>query len=254
MILTASLWLSLQMLFSSVTAFPDTAGPAEKGRLIYQNRFAGQQDVKNWVMEGPGELKFKDGWMEMYSPGKKWDHVFWCPEHFPGSFTAEWEMQNLDTSAGLVIIFFSANGDKGQDIFDPGLPKRDGTFKYYNRGQINEYHISYYSNNPKDPDRSSTNLRKDPQFALLQTGPAGIPAASIAVHRIRLIKAGPRIILYADGRKVIDYTDDGKTYGPAYAGGRIGFRQMRWTHFRYRNFRVWINTEAIQGESVKSKK
>jgi hypothetical protein len=119
------------------------------------------------------------------------------------------------------------------------MPKRDGTFKYYNKGQINCYHISYYANNPKDPDRGDSHLRKDPSYDVLQTGPEGIPTASTSVHHIRLIKDKDHILMFVDDRKIIDYTDDGKTFGPVYTSGKIGFRQMRWTDFRYRDFKVW---------------
>ncbi len=80
----------------------------QKGVLIYENTLASKADVKDWIMEGPGVTEFKDGWMEMYSPHEKFHHVFWCPKDFPGSFVAEWELQNLEPDAGLVIIFFSA--------------------------------------------------------------------------------------------------------------------------------------------------
>jgi len=210
-----------------------------RGKLIYENSMSHAQMVKDWKMEGPGELKFNNGWMEMYSPDKKWDHVFWCPQDFPESFIAEWQMQNMDTTGGLTIIFFAAKGSKGEDIFDPAMPRRDGTFKYYNKGQINCYHISYYSNNPKNPERDDSHLRKDPMFSLLQTGGEGIPKNSVAVHNIRLVKDKAHIIMYVDNRKITDYTDDGKTFGPVYTSGKIGFRQMRWTDFSYRNFKVW---------------
>lgn len=222
----------------------DPAGPGgvrgpEKGALLYHNAFASEGDVKGWVMEGPGKLRFKEGWMEMYSPDRQWDHVFWCPKDFPESFIAEWTLQNLDTSQGLVIVFFAAKGSGGRDIFDAGMPKRDGTFKYYNKGEIGCYHISYYSNNPKLPDRGDSHLRKDPMNVILQTGEAGVATRSTEVHRARLVKDGPHIVMYMDDRKIIDVTDDGKQYGPAYGGGKIGFRQMRWTDFRYRDFSVW---------------
>jgi len=210
-----------------------------KGKLLYENSLSKDEMVKDWKMEGPGELKFKNGWMEMHSPNKKWDHVFWCPQNFPESFNAEWQMQNMDTTSGLVIVFFAAKGINGEDIFDAAMPKRDGTFKYYNKGRIDCYHISYYSNNPKNPERNDSHLRKDPMFALLQTGEEGIPQNSIKVHGIRLVKNHAHIIMYVDDRKVIDYTDDGNTFGPVYTSGKIGFRQMRWTDFRYRNFKVW---------------
>lgn len=214
-------------------------GMSSKGKLIYQNGFKDQATLKGWVMEGPGTFRIENGWMQLFSPGKKWDHVLWCPVEFPASFIAEWEMQNRDTTGGLVIVFFAARGSNGKDIFDPSLPKRDGTFKYYNKGRINCYHISYYTNNPKNPERERANLRKDPMFALLQQGQPGIPVQSLGIHKLRLIKQGGWIRLYVDNRKIIDYRDDSGVYGPAYQSGKIGFRQMRWSFFRYRNFKVW---------------
>jgi hypothetical protein len=44
--------------------------------------------------------------------------------------------------------------------------------------------------------------------------------------------------LQVDGGVVIDFTDDGRRYGPVLEGGKVGLRQMQWTAGRYRNFRV----------------
>ena len=41
------------------------------------------------------------------------------------------------------------------------------------------------------------------------------------------------------GAKIIDWIDDGKINDGPLGGGKIAFRQMQWTHFRYRNFKVW---------------
>lgn len=215
----------------------------EKGELLYENSFAEEGLMRDWVMEGPGKTEFSDGWMEMYAPEEKWHHVFWCPRDFPSRFVAEWEMQNLHPEAGLAIVFFAASGIGGEDIFDPSLPERDGTFKYYTKDKLRSYHISYYANNPKNPDRELAHLRKNNMFALVQTGPVGIPKESTAIHHIRLIKDGAHITFYVDDRKVIDWTDDGETLGPVYGAGKIGFRQMQWSHFRYRNFKVWTIQE-----------
>jgi hypothetical protein len=100
----------------------------KKGGLFYQNPLASKEDVADWIMEGPGVTEFKEGWMHMYSPDEKFHHVYWCPKDFPGSFIAEWELQNQETDAGLCIVFFAAKGNTGEDIFDPSFPKRDGTF------------------------------------------------------------------------------------------------------------------------------
>jgi hypothetical protein len=210
-----------------------------KGRLLYKTSMNCPNSVKNWRMEGPGKLEFKDGWMHMYSPNEKMHHVFWCPNSFPESFIAEWDAQNMETDAGLCIVFFAAKGEKGEDIFDPNLPERTGIFRQYTLGKIVSYHISYYANTPGNPDRPHANLRKNNKFILVQEGKRGIPAKSRKVHKVRLIKDGPHIVMFIDDRKIIDWTDDGKKYGPVHTDGKIGFRQMKWTHFRYRNLKVW---------------
>lgn len=211
-----------------------------KGNLIYENPLKQKQDVINWIMEGSGTIEFRDNWMEMYSPGEKSHHVFWCPKEFPDSFIAEWEAQNLKIDAGLCIIFFLAKGNKGEDIFDPSFPKRDGSFDQYTKSKyLNCYHISYYSNSRDDPGREISHLRKNSGFNMVQQKEPGIPVKSTAVHHLRLVKDDSRIVMFVDDRKIIDWTDDGKKYGPVLQDGKIGFRQMKWTQFRYRNFKVW---------------
>ena len=159
----------------------------KKANLLYENSFKDSAAVEDWVMEGPGETLVRRGWMEMFSPDQRWHHVFWCPVDFPSRFMAEWEMQNLNPEAGLAIIFFATRGTRGEDIFDSSLPKRDGTFKYYTKDRLNGYHISYYANNPKNPDRELAHLRKNNFFALVHTGTEGIPKNSQAVYKILLL-------------------------------------------------------------------
>lgn len=212
----------------------------QRGELIYQNNLSEPGDIAGWTMEGPGVTKFRDGWMEMYSPREEYHHVFWCPEEFPDRFIGEWEAQNLEPDAGLCILFFAAHGVNGEDIFHPSLPERDGDFSGYTRDRINSYHISYYANTPSKPDRGKAHLRKNNGFRRVQEGEEGIPTGSTRIHQLKLIKDGPHIRMFVDGRKIIDWTDTGQNDArPHYREGKIGFRQMQWTHFRYRNFRVW---------------
>jgi len=210
-----------------------------KGKLIFESTMQTPESVKGWKMEGPGTVEFKDGWMHMFSRKEKMHHVYWSPKTFPSKFIAEWDAQNLETDAGLCIVFFAAKGEMGQDIFDPVLSKRNGKIKQYTGGEIINYHISYYTNTVKKPDRGYANLRKNNKFILVQKGDEGIPTYSKDIHKIRLIKDDSHIVMFVDDRKIIDWTDDGKTHGPVYTTGKIGFRQMKWTHFRYRNFKVW---------------
>jgi len=210
-----------------------------KGKLLYQNNLATATDTAGWVMEGPAELTYTDGWMHMQSPNEAGHHVLWCPQEFPTDFVAEWEVQNHHPEAGLCIVFFAARGINGEDILDTSLPARNGVFTQYTKGAINNYHISYYADGENQPDRGTANLRKNKGFRKVQTGAAGIPLNSVAVHTVRLTKYQGHITLYIDDRKIIDWTDDGQQYGEVLGGGKIGFRQMKWTHFAYRNFKVW---------------
>jgi hypothetical protein len=223
----------------SHTVEANTSDLFSKGKLLYQSTMSTPDSVEGWRMEGPGNVDFSNGWMHMFSPNEKMHHVYWCPVNFPGSFIAEWDVQNIDTDSGLLIVFFSAEGESGEDIFDPTLPKRNGDFQQYTRGKIVNYHISYYANAPNNPNRGYANLRKNNKFILVQRGESGISAKSKEIHKVRLIKDGAHILMFIDDRKIIDWIDDGKTYGPVYMSGKIGFRQMKWTHFRYRNFNVW---------------
>lgn len=231
--------LIMLMVLGQLTSHTITAQPYQKGSLLYSNSLASKANVSDWIMEGAGQVEFTNGWMKMFSPKEKGHSVFWCPQDFPENFIAEWEVQNLHTEAGLCIVFFAAKGLKGDDIFAPSLPKRKGVFKQYTNGAIANYHISYYANGKTDEGREIANLRKNNGFRLVQSLEPGIPVQSNAIHKIQLVKQAGKILLYIDARKVIDWQDDGQQYGKILKGGKIGFRQMKWTQFGYRNFNVW---------------
>lgn len=203
--------------------------------LIYTSALQSPADTAGWRMEGEGKVLFQNGWMEMFSPNEKDHQVFWCPANLPADFIAEWEVQNRKQGPGLCIVFFAASGKQGEDLFSPKLPRRDGTFNQYTRGAINNYHISYYANAKDDPGRTTAHLRKNAGFHKVQDQYPGIPIHSENIHRIRLTKNQGHLLMQIDDRTVIDWQDDGKTYGPILGGGKFGFRQMKWTRFAYRN-------------------
>jgi len=204
--------------------------------LPYRAGMGDAGSVRDWVMEGPGRTEFADGWMTMDSPDGGGHFTYWCPRPFPGSFLAEWDAQCLDAELGLCIVFFAARGPGGEDLFDARLPRRTGLFPDYTMG-LRCYHVSYYANTPDEPRRATSNMRRNPGAHVVAQGPVAIPWDSTAVHRLRLLKDGARVRLEADGVAFIDWADDG-ALGPALGDGWIGLRQMRWTRFRYRDFRV----------------
>ncbi len=226
---------------AELPAFParDSRGP-----LLFESRLAETGDIAAWKLEGPGEITFADGWMEMRSArpeGPEGHFVLWAPAEFPTDFQAEWEFEILQKE-GLCIVFFCARGGAGQDVFDPSLAARHGVFSQYTSGDINNYHISYFANAPGSP-RPVANLRKNSGFHLVSNGPVGVsPADGIGpglTHNAILLKRGNRVRMAVDGKTIIDFEDDGKRAGPVLGGGKIGFRQMQWTVARYRNFRVF---------------
>ncbi len=210
-----------------------------KKNLFYENKFSNSSDIKDWLLEGEAEVLIKDNWLEMYSPDQKAHHVFWCPKELPSNFMAEWELQNLNPDAGLCIVFFAAKGVDGKDVMHPSLKKRTGVFRQYTQSDLNNYHISYYANNPKKPNRPFAHIRKNKGFVTVQYGEQGIPASSTFVHKVNLVKKENQITMTIDGREIINWKDDGNKYGLVHQEGKFAFRQMQWSHFRYRNFKVW---------------
>lgn len=209
------------------------------GTSLYENTMQNATAMAGWRMEGAGTVTFTGGWMKMESPGEAGHHVYWCPVDFPGSFIANWTVRNLEPDAGLLIVFFAAKGLGGEDIFDASLAARDGTFTGYTRGDIRNYHVSYYANGRDNPGRLAANLRKNKGFDLVQIGRDGIPIASIEPHVVTLVKNGSHIVMFIDKREIINWTDTGAYGGGPHADGKIGFRQMSWSSFLYCNFSVW---------------
>ena len=225
---------------SFLLAFNGFSQEFSKGKFLYENSMSNAEILNDWVLEGPGKIEFIGNWMHFFSPNEEGHHVYWCPMDFPNNFIAEWEAQNQEIDAGLCIVFFAAKGLNGKSIFDPKLPKRTlGTFTDYTKGAMNDYHISYYANGRDNPNRETANLRKNKGFHLVQTGEIGIPVQSTVIHKMKLIKYEGIIQMFIDNRKIIDWVDDGIQYGKVLEAGKIGFRQMQWTHFAYRNFKVW---------------
>ena len=160
-----NIWLALTLGTINVQC-QDFDAKIEKGELLYENPMASENQMSDWVMEGPARTEYIDGWMHMYSPEEEGHHVLWSPEDFPSDFIAEWQLQNQETDAGLVIIFFSALGINDESILDPSFPKRNGVFKQYTKSEyFNNYHISYYANGKDNRAREVAHLRKSVNWA-----------------------------------------------------------------------------------------
>jgi hypothetical protein len=218
-----------------------------KGDLIYDSPLNTEESVKDWVLEGPGDISFNNKYMTMRSqipdpPDGSTGHFnFWCPMDFPENMVVEWEMKPL-TNLGVCHLFFAAKGQNGEDLFDPSLPERDGHYRQYHSGSINNYFMIYYSNlhNMRTTNAATTWIMKSNPPSLLSLGQIGVKPGTKKFHRIRLIKESGHIQLQVNGKVFHDFTDPGNDrWGTIYKDGKIGFRQMAVFAAAYRNFKVW---------------
>ncbi len=215
-------------------------------KLIYENPLGCEEDIKGFVLEGSASLSFPEGKLRMENAlsaaeGQKANYVLWCPEEFPSDVRIEWKFRPIK-EPGLAILFFAAKGRDGGDIFDESLSKRTGEYVQYHHGDIDAFHVSYFRR--KEPDERALhtcNLRKSYGFHLVAQGGDPIPDADECrdMYRIALEKRGDTVRFLVEEVEVFRYVDDGETYGPRLAGGKIGFRQLAPMIAEYADLKVY---------------
>ena len=217
----------------------------ELGEVLYQNPLASESDVASFRMEGDAAVTFPQGRMRMENcrdpeEGQKANFVYWCPEDFPPDIAVTWDFWPV-REPGLCILFFSATGKNGEDLFGHGLAPRTGEYNQYHSGDINALHVSYFRRkHPRERAFLVCNLRKSYGFHMVCQGADPLPPVSDALppYSMTLIKCGPKVIFYIRDLCVFHWVDDGTTYGPVLGGGKIGFRQMAPLIGEYANLRV----------------
>lgn len=222
-----------------------------KGKLIYENRLSCEKDIEGFIMEGSAEVYFENGRMRMKNSlneelGQKANFVYWCPETFPDNIIIEWKFRPVE-EPGLAILFFSAMGVGGEDIFDERLQKRDGQYNLYHSGDINAYHISYFRRKWEEERSFHTcNLRKSKGFHLAAQGADPIPDTKDCkdFYDMRAVKYKNTVAFYIDGLEIFKWTDDGEAYGKVLTGGKIGFRQMAPLIGEYSDLRIFSAEET----------
>ncbi|MCS7459137.1 YesU family protein [Paenibacillus doosanensis] len=219
-------------------------------RLIYDNPLACGQDIAGFRMEGEAKISFPNGRMRMEnaldpSIGQASNFVFWCPETFPADIAVTWDFWPVK-EPGLCMLFFSAAGRGGEDLFSERLKPRTGQYDHYHSGDIDALHVSYFRRRyPEERAFHTCNLRKSFGGHLVCQGADPIPDADDAdcPYRMQLIKNGPVVTFSINGLTVFRWEDDGETYGPLLGGGKIGMRQMAPLVGEYANLRVYALEE-----------
>ncbi|MCX7714435.1 MAG: YesU family protein [Clostridia bacterium] len=222
------------------------------GDLIYENPLSSEADVSGFVMEGDAKVSFPNGRMRLEnnldpSLGQASNYVFWCNKKLPDSVAIEWEFTPI-SEPGLAIMFFSADGQNGKDLFDTSLAKRTGEYKQYHSSDINAFHVSYFRHST--PDESGfrvCNLRKSAGFYMVAQGADPLPPAEAVQkpYKLTIIKDKEIVRFFISdpvtGIELMpfEFVDNGTSYGDILGGGYIGFRQKAPLVAEYSNLKVY---------------
>lgn len=217
-----------------------------RGNLIYENALSCAGDLREFTLEGKALASFPHGRLQLENAesaqlGQKANYVLWCKKAFPADMLLEIDFRPL-REPGLAMLFFSASGRDGRDLFDPSLSPRTGEYVQYHHGDINAFHLSFFRRKEKDERSFHTcNLRKSYGFHLVAQGADPIPDADDAdgLYTLSLLKQGRDIRFAINGLEVLYFHDDGVQYGPLLQGGCIGLRQLAPMVGEYANLRVY---------------
>jgi hypothetical protein len=211
--------------------------------LLYSNPLAGPADVAGWVAEGPLSTGSRNGALELSGSldheefGDHAHWTLWCPEEFPDGIRISWEFLPI-AEPGLAMLFFSAAGHGGRDLFSAGLAPRTGYYSQYHSGDMDALHVSYFRHKYESERAFRTcNLRKSAGFELVAQGADPLPPTEDAVdfYRMEVVKDGPLAAFSINGLQLFEWWDPSEK---VLGGGRIGFRQMAPLKAAYRNLRV----------------
>ncbi|MDQ0972598.1 hypothetical protein QFZ31_002476 [Neobacillus niacini] len=218
----------------------------EKGECLYHNRLSSIGDIEGWKLEGRARINFENNLLylendldpDIYGDDAHW--VFWCPIDFPDKIIIEWEFYPV-REPGLCMIFFAATGRYGEDLFSTNLPVRNGKYPEYHSGEMNALHLSYFRH--KHPDERAfrtCNLRKSHGFHLVAAGADPLPPVedAIAPYHMRLVKYEGIVQFSINDLPLLEWEDDGVSFGTIYGGGKIGVRQMAPMKAAYANLSV----------------
>lgn len=217
-----------------------------QGSLIYSNPLSCPDSLQDFLLEGRALTSFPEGCLRLENAesaelGQKANYVLWCRKVFPADMLLEIDFRPI-REPGLAMLFFSAAGRGGQELFDPSLAPRTGEYVQYHHGDINAFHLSFFRRKEKDERSFHTcNLRKSYGFYLAAQGADPIPDAADAdgFYTLSLLKQGPDVRFAVNGLEVLSFRDDGETYGPLLGGGCIGLRQLAPMAGEYANLRVY---------------
>lgn len=204
---------------------------------VYETLFDDGTELNDWKLEGGDVARVTDNG-DLLLKSKK-HAVFWLTKRIPADFLLEFTVRPHNRKNGLNIVFFNTTGPNGENIFDPPIKPRDGSFKQYWDGDLQSYHVSYWAGAGANAGTrgGQANLRRNPGKTLLASGNDLITSGETGTHQtVRFYKRGGAIRVMVDDVVAVAYDDD----DPLDLPGWIGLRQMGHTlSCRYGHVRIW---------------
>lgn len=220
----------------------------------YATDFTRQTDADRWVFQ-TGDVQ-RGGFTVNATPegllvrtpdniAKESRMYLWSPRNFEGDQWIEYDFRP-ESKDGLSLLTVCCRGPQREDFLLDREMEKTGAMNIITSKTLN-YHWEYV--------RRVEIMRRDVETQYFAKNPWGwkmhygvIPRLEEdRWHRLRFVKAGPRLHGSIDGRTVFDLTDDGSgNNGPALNFGRIGLRQMYKTTMRYRDLRVWTRHPGME--------
>ncbi len=102
---------------------------------VYQTTFDNAECLRDWRLEGGKRMSIEDGCLLLESEAGSTrsetnaNHlVCWLTREVPPDFLLEFSVKPADRKQGLNIVFFNTRGLNGENIFEPPIKPREGTF------------------------------------------------------------------------------------------------------------------------------
>jgi hypothetical protein len=245
--------------------------------LVYENDFSGDDRIDfetsfvadgqrtrvpdpeaEWVAEGWGGAEICGGrlWVapvafeacgeRVQNPAGEISHmVVWNKNRFPADMMFEFTVNHHASDNGLTLVFIAAEGVEDQNIFDLNLPPRNGVYRNYNKGQLRNYTVSYWSRNKKPSlvakgEQYTNRIRKNPGANILATDDSLTDKCNDCDFKVRILKDAGNISVEINGVVANHVVDPDAPHG----GGYIGLRSMEGVDkVSYDDFKVWSVTE-----------
>ena len=206
-----------------------------------------------WIAEGAGGAEVCDGRLQVApvaftacgetvseTAAERSHMVVWNRHRFPADMMFEFTINHHGSDNGLTLVIFAAQGLEGQDVFDLQLPPRNGVYRNYHGGELQNYTVSYWSRNKKPSlvkrgEQYTNRMRKNPGMHKLSNEYSRTDKCSDCEYRVRILKTGGLIVVEING-EVVNQVVDPDPLG----GGFIGLRNMMGVdRVSYDDFRVW---------------